>query len=207
MSACTTVRDVLPEYVCVDDSECINKDVLRTPAKSVTFPLNAEMKLALEHTQRKYDNEENMAGLAAPQIGYSYQIIIFAVNDDPVIRGLRPDLTDTMPRTVWLNPSYEGIGAKDSEDMEGCFSIKNHVGKVKRYKRIRFEALTVDGVQVTGEADGFLARVIQHEVDHVKGILCLDSLKEEEKIDKQEYIRMRQLKAKQIQEEMQLAAK
>lgn len=206
MSACTTVQDVLPDYVCIDDPECINSDVLRKPAKPVTFPLTAEMNLALEHTQRKYDAEENMAGLAAPQIGYPYQIIIFAVNDDPVLKKLRTDLTDTMPRTVWLNPKYEGIGAKDSEDMEGCFSIKNHVGKVKRYKRIRYDALTIDGVKITGEADGFLARVIQHEIDHVLGILCLDSLAEEEKIDKQEYIKMRQLKAKQIQEEMQLSS-
>lgn len=205
MSACTTVRDALPDYVCIDDPECLNKEVLRTPAMPITFPLTAEMRVALEHIQRKYDNEENMAGLAAPQIGYPYQIIIFGVNNDPVLKGLRPDLTDTMPRTVWFNASYEGIGAKDSEDMEGCFSIKNYVGKVKRYKRIRYDALTVDGVQVTGEADGFLARVIQHEVDHVKGILCLDSLTEEEKINKQEYIKMRQLKANQIQEEMQMS--
>lgn len=130
--------------------------------------------------------------MAAPQIGYPYQIIIFAVNDDKLLKQLRPDLTDTMPRTIWVNPSYTGIGSKDSEDMEGCFSIKNHVGKVKRYQHIQYEAISTDGSKITGEAKGFLARVIQHEVDHIKGILCLDSLSGDEKIDKQEYIKIRQ---------------
>ncbi len=206
MSACTTMRDTLPDYVCIDDPECVNRDVLKTPAKPVTFPLNADMLLALDHIQQKYDNEQNMAGLAAPQIGHPYQIIIFAVNDDPIIKHLRPDLTDTMPRTIWLNPSYEGIGAKDSEDMEGCFSIKNYVGKVKRYKKIRYEALTTDGVKVTGEAEGFLARVIQHEVDHIKGKMCLDDLTDEEKIDKQEYIRMRKLQTEEAERNAQKSA-
>lgn len=195
MSACSTATEItssLPDYVCIDDPDCHNKNILTMPAQPITFPLDKSMLQALDHIQKKYDNEQNIAGLAAPQIGYPYQIIIFAVNDDKLLKQLRPDLTDTMPRTIWFNPSYTGIGSKDSEDMEGCFSIKNHVGKVKRYQHIQYEAISTDGSKITGEAKGFLARVIQHEVDHIKGILCLDSLIVDEKIDKQEYIKIRQ---------------
>lgn len=195
MSACTTANQIvnaLPDYVCIDDPDCHNRNILTMPAQPITFPLDKNMLQALDHIQRKYDNEQNIAGLAAPQIGYAYQIIIFAVNDDPFLRKIRNDLTDTMPRTIWFNPNYTGVGAKDSEDIEGCFSIKNHVGQVKRYKHIRYEAISTDGSKITGEASGFLARVIQHEVDHIHGILCLDSLSDDEKIDKQEYIKIRQ---------------
>lgn len=190
MASCTT----LPPYVCIDDPSSKNKDVLRKPAKPITFPLTDEMQQAIYELEAKYDAEENMAGLAAPQIGHPYRIIIFAVPDDPILKKFRTDLVQTIPKTLWLNPSYKPIGTEKRSDLEGCFSISKYIGPVKRYTHIAYKATTLDGKEITGKATGFLARVIQHEVDHLNGQLCLDHLKENEKIDKEQYIAERKKK-------------
>lgn len=129
-----------------------------------------------------------MAGLAAPQIGYPYQMIIFAVHDDPVLKKFRSDLTQTMPKTVWFNPSYTPLRPERRKDIEGCFSVLKYVGPVERYTHIAYKETTVEGKEITGEATGYLARVIQHEIDHLNGKMCLDDVKENEKIDREEYI-------------------
>lgn len=180
MTACTTT---LPPYVCIDDPLCTNKHVLREPAKPVEFPLSNEMQQALSDLVAKYDAEENMAGLAAPQIGYPYQMIIFAVHDDTVLKKFRSDLAQTMPKTVWFNPSYTPLSPEKRKDPEGCFSISKYFGPVERYIHIAYKATTIEGKEITGEATGFLARIIQHEIDHLNGKLCLDDVKENEKID------------------------
>lgn len=184
ITACTTPN--LPSYVCVDDPLCKNKRVLREPAKIIGFPLSNEVRRAIRDLEAKYDNEENMAGLAAPQIGYPYRIIIFAVKDDPKIKKLRKDIIQTMPKTIWLNPTYKPLSNEKRKDIEGCFSINKYVGQVERYTHIVYSATTVEGKKVTGEAKGFLARVIQHEIDHVNGIMCLDNT--DEKLDKEQYL-------------------
>jgi peptide deformylase len=168
MTSCTRT---LPPYVCIDDHLCTNTNVLREPAKTVEFPLSDEVCQALADLEAKYDHEENIAGLAAPQIGYPYKIIVFAVPDDPNLKKFRNDLVQTMSKTIWINPTYTPLSNEKRKDMEGCFSIKKYVGQVERYTHIAYCATTVDGKKVTGEATGFLARVIQHEVDHLNGIL------------------------------------
>ena len=76
-------------------------------------------------------------------------------------------------KSIWINPSYTPVEPNQQEDYEGCFSVENLVGAVKRYKKIAYKAYRPTGGLVEGEANGFLARVIQHEVDHVNGILCI----------------------------------
>ena len=122
----------------------------------------------------KYDQEENMSGLAAPQIGFSIRAIIFAVSDDPEMVKWRPDTSDTMPVTLWLNPTYEPMGEDKHSDYEGCFSVKELAGNVERYKTVKYTAYTPEGEYVEGVARGFLARVLQHEIDHTNGILFID---------------------------------
>ncbi len=185
MTSCTIT---LPPYVCINDPLCTNKHVLREPAKSIEFPLSHEVQQAMVNLVAKYDAEENMAGLAAPQIGYPYRMIIFAVHDDPVLKKFRSDLAQTMPKTVWFNPSYTPLSPEKQKDIEGCFSIAKYIGPVERYTHIAYKATTVEGKEITGEATGFLARVIQHEIDHLNGKLCLDDVKENEKIDMEKYI-------------------
>jgi len=201
MTGCTIN---LPSYVCIDDPACKNKQVLRDPAKEVTFPLTDAMKQALADLEAKYDAEENMAGLAAPQIGHPYRMIIFAVHDDPILKKFREDLEQTIPRTVWFNPSYTPLSTEKRTDLEGCFSVSKHIGPVERYTHIAYRATLPTGKVVTGEATGFLARVMQHEIDHLNGKLCLDDLKEDEKIDKEKYIAERKKQRALLEQQQKL---
>lgn len=182
---------ILPPYVCIDSPDCTNKHVLRKPAKQVEFPLSKEIQQAVYNLVAKYDAEKMIAGLAATQIGYPYRIIIFAVPDDPVLKKMRPDLEQTMPKTVWFNPSYIPLSPEKRKDIEGCFSFLKYVGPVERYTHIAYKATTVEGEEITGEAIGYLARVIQHEIDHLNGKLCLENVAENERIDREQYITQR----------------
>lgn len=190
LTGCTTMTQ-LPSYVVINDPNCPNRDVLRTPAAPVSFPLSEEDKHIIQTLEAKYDQEGNCAGLAAPQIGFGKQVIVFAVHDDPELKKWRPDLIDTMPKTIWLNPTYEPVGEDKHTDYEGCFSIKDLAGPVERYKSIKYTAYTPDGTFVEGIARGFLARLIQHEVDHLNGRLCMDLVPHGKLLSIEEYRRMR----------------
>lgn len=176
LSACAD----LPNYVIINDSTCAKRDVLRTPAEAVTFPLNEETRKVIQHLEEKYDLEENCAGLAAPQIGYNTRVIVFAVEPDEEIKSLRPDLSDTMPKSIWINPSYIPLSEDKTVDWEACFSVNDLAGRIPRFTEISYEAWTVNGKKIQGKAKGFLARLIQHEIDHLNGNLFIDYVPAEE---------------------------
>jgi peptide deformylase len=183
------VTQDLPGYVVLDQAKSIDPKILRTPAERIKFPLSKEDQEVLKILEAKYDAEENCAGLAAPQIGFSKAMIVFAAPDDPELKKWRPDLEQTMPKTIWINPSYEAIGDEKVTDGEGCFSVADIVGHVARYKKIRYHAYLPDGTPVSGEASGFLARIIQHETDHINGYLFVD--RTDQIWDLEEYRRLR----------------
>jgi peptide deformylase len=192
MTACTTVNEItLPEYVVCNPVKTTDvPPMLRTPAAPVSIPFNEHDKHDIDMLSRKFDVEENCSGLAAVQIGISKRIIVFATPDNPELKKWRPDLTDMMPKTVWINPKFTGIEeAGYHEDYEGCFSVEGVAGLVSRYKKIKYEAYTPDGEFVTGTAEGFLARLIQHEIDHLDGVLFTDKASNVLSID--EYCEMR----------------
>lgn len=88
-----------------------------------------------------------------------------------------------MPKTVWINPTYRGIESFGyREDYEACFSVDDKAGFVNRYKKILFEAYTIEGKKISKEIEGFLARVLQHEVDHLRGTLFIDLIKDPKKV-------------------------
>ncbi len=182
-----------PDYVVINNEEQSEdqRAVLRTPAQKVRFPLNKEDKRLLDILVTKYDGEENIAGLAAPQVGIPKQMIVFAALDDPELKKWRPDLVQTMDKTIWINPTYDGIGDDKHEDYEGCFSVHDLAGPVKRFTKIRYAATLPDGTNVTGEAEGFLARIIQHEVDHLNSTLCIDLMPKDKILTLEEYRQMR----------------
>jgi len=184
----------LPTYVVINNPDEPRKSVLRTPARELTFPLSPKDMAAIQVLEAKFDQEENMAGLAAPQIGFDIRAIIFEVKDDPILKRWRPDLTQTMPKVIWLNPRYKGIGHDKHTDYEGCFSVYNLAGPVARYKKVHYSAYTIDGDLIEGEAEGMLARVIQHEVDHLNGRLCIDLVPKDKLLTIEEY-RARRKKA------------
>src|ERR1700722_6113839 len=157
----------LPPYVVINDPLSENKDVLRIPAKKVIFPLNNKTRHVLKDLQEKFDLEDNCAGLAAPQIGYDQCIIILAVEEDEEIKKFRPDLTDTLLKSIWINPSWTPLTSDTTTDWEACFSVADRVGRVPRFTKISYEAWTPQEEKIEGIAHGFLARLIQHEIDHL----------------------------------------
>ena len=109
----------------------------------------------------------NGAGLAAPQIGVNLQLVIFgstAVN--PRYPG-RP----LVPRTVLLNPEITPLGTEEEDDWEGCLSVPGLRGVVPRWSRIRYSGFDEKGTPIDRTVDGFHARVVQHECDHLIGKL------------------------------------
>jgi peptide deformylase len=109
----------------------------------------------------------NGAGLAAPQIGVDLQLVIFGT-DAPNPRYPNAPL---VPRTVLLNPVITPIGTSEEEDWEGCLSVPGLRGVVPRWSRIRYTGFDPYGDPIDRTVDGFHARVVQHECDHLVGKL------------------------------------
>ncbi|MHB1125294.1 MAG: peptide deformylase [Ramlibacter sp.] len=109
----------------------------------------------------------NGAGLAAPQIGVDLQLVIFGT-DAPNPRYPEAPL---VPRTVLLNPVITPLGDEEEEGWEGCLSVPGLRGVVPRFRRIRYAGFDQYGDAIEREAEGFHARVVQHECDHLAGKL------------------------------------
>lgn len=108
----------------------------------------------------------NGAGLAAPQIGVNLQLVIYGFKSNTRY----PDAPQ-VPETVLINPVLTPIGEQMEEAFEGCLSVPGLRGSVPRYTRLHYEGYDQFGERIVRDADGFHARVVQHEVDHLLGIL------------------------------------
>jgi peptide deformylase len=106
------------------------------------------------------------AGLAAPQIGEDLQLVIFGFERNPRYPDAPP-----VPLTVLCNPVIEPIGGALEDGWEGCLSVPGLRGVVPRFARIRYRGFDAQGVAIEREAEGFHARVVQHECDHLIGRL------------------------------------
>lgn len=109
----------------------------------------------------------NGAGLAAPQIGVDLQLVIFGT-DAPNPRY--PD-APPVPRTILLNPVVTPLGDEEEDGWEGCLSVPGLRGVVPRWRRIRYTGADLEGRPIDRTVDGFHARVVQHECDHLVGKL------------------------------------
>ena len=108
----------------------------------------------------------NGAGLAAPQIGVSLQVVIFGVGSNP-----RYPQAEEVPYTVLINPQLEPVGDETEDGWEGCLSVPGMRGLVPRYKKLRYRGVDEHGAPIDRTVENFHARVVQHEVDHLLGIL------------------------------------
>lgn len=115
----------------------------------------------------------NGAGLAAPQIGVSKQVVIFGFEANPRYPDAEP-----VPRTVLINPVLEPLGAETEDGWEGCLSVPGLRGLVTRHARIRYQGFDPQGAPIERTVSGFHARVVQHECDHLEGILYPMRLKD-----------------------------
>ena len=135
---------------------------LRQPSKELDadFILSDEIqKLLKEMTLTMY--QDDGIGLAAPQVGKNIRICVI---------GKEANL-DSEDDLILINPVWQKTSRRKLVDIEGCLSVPKTYGKVKRYKSIHVEALNKKGDLIEFEAQDFLARVIQHEVDHLNGLL------------------------------------
>ncbi len=105
-------------------------------------------------------------GLAAPQIGVNLRVVIFGAQHNPRYPDAEP-----VPETVLINPVITPLGDDTEEDWEGCLSVPGMRGMVPRFKTIRYQGYDEYGALIDRTVSGFHARVVQHECDHLDGIL------------------------------------
>lgn len=149
---------------------------LRQKSTRVRIVDESTKKLVDDMTSASIDWEDSRpheisAALAAVQVDRLERVVI-----------IRSDFEDKEARdfTPLINPEIVKGEGEQVEDYEGCLSVKNVYGRVKRWNKIRVKALNLQGEEVRFRAEGFLARVIQHEVDHTNGILFIDHIRDKE---------------------------
>ena len=138
--------------------------VLMGKARAVTDPTSAPVhKLVSDMVDTMLDAPG--IGLAAPQVHVPARVVVFRVPEE------RTESGDGVPLTFLVNPEIEPVGKAQEEGAEGCLSLPGMVGLVPRYKQIRYRAFDLTGQRFEVEAEGYHARVVQHECDHLDGIL------------------------------------
>ena len=138
---------------------------LLQPAEPVRDFASPELKTLIE------DMFDTMAsaggvGLAAPQIGVGLQVVIFGFE-----RSERYPDAEPVPTTILVNPVIAPMGDEEEEDWEGCLSVPGLRGMVPRFRRIRYRGFSERGETIDRSVEGFHARVVQHECDHLTGML------------------------------------
>ena len=137
--------------------------LLRVAAEVTSFDAELrELVADMDDTMRALSG----AGIAAPQIGVSARVVIFELKDNPRYPHITP-----VPYTVLVNPLVTPLTAEQDEGWEGCLSVPGMRGLVPRYRRLRYTGFDQYGAPLDRTVEGFHARVVQHEVDHLDGIL------------------------------------
>lgn len=146
---------------------------LRQKSRKVSFvdqelkKVIADMKSATLDWEKSRPHEVGVA-LAAIQIDQPYRIVVLRDN---------PDDKSDKSFTVLINPKVTKYEGEIEEDFEGCLSVKDLYGKVPRHTKVRISALDESGAPIRLKAEGFIARVLQHEIDHTNGIVFPDRIK------------------------------
>lgn len=142
--------------------------ILHQKSKKITRIDDEIKKLAadMEDTIKNYGNKhESGVAIAAIQVGVPLRLTIVRFDEDYV---------------ALINPEIIKHSKEEFEDTEGCMSVPKKYGQVKRYKKIKVRALNLEGKKIEIKAEGFLARVLQHEIDHMNGNLFLEKVAEKD---------------------------
>ena len=160
-----------------DDIITLPNEHLREKSAKISEINDDTLKLISDMTDAAVDWEasrphEISAALAAVQVDALQRVVI-----------IRSDFEDKQDNhfTALINPEIVKYEGNLVNDYEGCLSVKDIYGKVPRYSKIRVKAINTEGQEVRFKADGFLARVIQHEIDHTNGIVFIDHIKDNPK--------------------------
>jgi len=133
------------------------------PVRTLDTAALRELLLDMQDTMRALDG----AGLAAPQIGVPWRVVIFGTG----AANPRYPEAEIVPATVLINPKIEPIGEALESGWEGCLSVPGMRGLVARFEQVRYRGVDERGQAIDRTVRGFHARVVQHEVDHLDGIL------------------------------------
>lgn len=155
-----------------------NKPVSRMGDEQLSTP---SLPVAEFGTQSLYDllqdmkdtmNEEHGIGIAAPQIGVNLRVVIFGMEQNQPHSD-----EDFIPFTVLINPTIEPLTDEMEEDWEGCLSVPGFRGVVPRYKKIKYSGYDAEGNFFSRKVKDYHARVVQHECDHIDGVLYPERIK------------------------------
>lgn len=146
--------------------------VLRLQAQIVTDTQNAEIQQIIETLQNTLATTQGV-GIAAPQISVSKRIIIIASRPSP-----RYPSAPLMEPTVMINPGFQALSDTREKDWEGCLSIPGIRALVPRYKEILINYTNQQDVLIEAKLEGFVARIFQHEFDHLEGKVYLDRVED-----------------------------
>jgi peptide deformylase len=159
-----------------DDIIALPHGSLRQRSKKVGIVTDEIRQLINDMKEATIDWEESRnhevgVALAAVQVNTLLRVVVIRNNFD--------DKTDKTFQ-AFINPQITKFEGKLIEDYEGCLSVQDIYGKVPRYEKVRVKALDENGQQIRATAEGFLARVFQHEIDHTNGIVFVDHIKDDE---------------------------
>ncbi|MCL9783198.1 peptide deformylase [Vibrio sp. S4M6] len=161
----------------INNEESSNREVLQSCASKVGFPLSDEDQILIEEMKQRLFELEGV-GLAAPQVGISKKIIVVYIPKNAAL--LRDDAKPYDMHTL-INPSYRPLeNSTVYSDIEACYSVKSKAGKVRRYQQIELTYQDEHGKTHRTIEESFYARVLQHEIDHIEGVLITDRLTSED---------------------------
>lgn len=148
--------------------------ILREKAKRINDPKSSEIKVLIKKMAEAMFAEPDGIGIAAPQVGFGLRIFLVAKD---ILRKRK--IADFL---VFINPIIKNTSSKKGKDVEGCLSVRGYYGEVARPEKITVEYFDESGKKHIRGASGLFARVIQHELDHLEGILFTDKAKNIEKL-------------------------
>jgi peptide deformylase len=139
--------------------------ILRQSAEKVLDPTADKIRRLVQDMVDTMQDADG-AGLAAPQVHVPLRVVVFHV---PAERD--EENSEPVPLSVLVNPIVEPLTEENEVDWEGCLSVPGMMGAVPRFTKVRYRALTLGGEPINRVAEGFHARVVQHECDHLDGVL------------------------------------
>jgi peptide deformylase len=174
----------------IQEATQVGNSVIRAKSMPVSnFKLKSVQKIITDLIDSMHHHE--LVGMAAPQIGKSVRIFVTEISETKLRKGM--PLSETDPLRVFINPKITAISKSKKRDWEGCGSIASAglFATVERPASLEVEALDEKGNSFHLKAKGLIARVIQHEMDHLNGVIFTDKADTKTYMSRKEYIQIR----------------